>query len=35
MSTELPYEQGSAQYNFVNNDLSKVSLIHDIDWIVV
>src|ERR671911_2062813 len=26
MSTELPYEQGSAQYNFVNNDLSKVSL---------
>jgi hypothetical protein len=35
MSTELPYEEGPAQYNFVNNDLSKVSLIHDIDWIVV
>jgi hypothetical protein len=35
MSTELPYEQGSAQYNFVNNDLSKVSLNHNIDWIMV
>jgi Calcineurin-like phosphoesterase len=35
MSTELPYEQGSEQYNFVNNDLSKVSLNPDIDWIVV
>lgn len=35
MSTELPYEQGSAQYNFVNNDLSKVSLNPDIEWIVV
>ena len=35
MSTELPYEEGSAQYNFVNNDLSKVSLNPDIDWIVV
>jgi Calcineurin-like phosphoesterase len=35
MSTELPYEDGSAQYNFVNNDLSKVSLNPDIDWIVV
>ena len=35
MSTELPYEQGSAQYNFVNNDLSKVTLNHNIDWIMV
>jgi hypothetical protein len=35
ISTELPYELGSAQYNFVNNDLSKVSLNPDIDWIVV
>ncbi|HEU5461406.1 MAG TPA: metallophosphoesterase [Nitrososphaeraceae archaeon] len=35
MSTELPYEEGSAQYNFVNNDLSKVSLNPDIDWIIV
>ncbi|HEU4483719.1 MAG TPA: purple acid phosphatase [Nitrososphaeraceae archaeon] len=35
ISTELPYEEGSAQYNFVNNDLSKVSLNPDIDWIVV
>ena len=35
MSTELPYEEGSAQYNFVNNDLSKISLNPDIDWIVV
>jgi hypothetical protein len=35
MSTELPYEQGSAQYNFLNNDLSKVALNPDIDWIVV
>ncbi|MGZ5499870.1 MAG: metallophosphoesterase [Nitrososphaeraceae archaeon] len=35
MSTELPYEDGSEQYNFVNNDLSKVSLNPDIDWIVV
>jgi predicted phosphodiesterase len=35
MSTELPYEEGSEQYNFVNNDLSKVSLDPNIDWIVV
>lgn len=35
MSTELPYEDGSEQYNFVNNDLSKVSLNPNIEWIVV
>lgn len=35
ISTELPYEGGSEQYNFVNNDLSKVSSDPSIDWIVV
>src|SRR5215204_407825 len=35
ISTELPYEKGSAQYNFVNNDLSNASSDPDIDWIVV
>lgn len=35
ISTELPYEEGSEQYEFVNNDLSKVSSDPDIDWIVV
>ena len=35
ISTELPYEEGSEQYEFVNNDLSKVSSDPEIDWIVV
>ena len=35
ISTELPYEEGSEQYNFVNNDLSNASLDPNIDWIVV
>ena len=35
ISTELPYEEGSEQYEFVNNDLSKVLSDPDIDWIVV
>jgi len=35
ISTELPYENDSEQYDFVNNDLSKVSLDPNIDWIVV
>ena len=35
ISTEFPYEKGSEQYNFVNNDLSKVSSDPNIDWIVV
>src|SRR5215217_1697358 len=35
ISTELPYENGSEQYEFVNNDLSKVSSDPKIDWIVV
>ena len=35
ISTELPYEEGSEQYNFVNDDLSKTSSNPNIDWIVV
>lgn len=35
ISTELPYEKDSEQYNFVNNDLSKVSSDPNIDWIIV
>jgi hypothetical protein len=35
ISTELPYEEDSEQYNFVNNDLSKTSSNPNIDWIVV
>src|ERR687898_1182338 len=35
ISTEFPYEKGSEQYNFVNNDLSKVSSDPNIDWIIV
>jgi predicted MPP superfamily phosphohydrolase len=35
ISTELPYEEGSEQYNFVDNDLSKISSDPNIDWIVV
>jgi len=35
MSTELPYAEGSEQYNFVNNDLLKASSDPSVDWIVV
>jgi len=35
ISTELPYEEGSEQYDFVNNDLSKVSSDPNIDWIIM
>jgi predicted MPP superfamily phosphohydrolase len=35
ISTELPYEKDSEQYNFVNNDLSQTSSNPNIDWIVV
>jgi len=35
ISTESPYEVGSEQYNFVNNDLSRASSDPSIDWIVV
>jgi len=35
MSTEVPYEKGSKQYNFVKSDLQKTKSEPDIDWIVV
>jgi hypothetical protein len=31
----IPYESGSAQYNFINDDLSKATNNPDIDWIIV
>ncbi len=34
-STEHPYEKGSRQYEFINNDLEKTSNNPEIDWIVV
>jgi Calcineurin-like phosphoesterase/3D domain len=35
MSTEIPLEVGSEQFNFVNNDLAKAATDPAIDWIVV
>ena len=35
LSSEIPYNVTSAQYEFVNSDLSKAALNPDIDWIVV
>jgi predicted phosphodiesterase len=35
MSTEIPLEAGSEQFNFVNNDLARVARDPAIDWIVV
>jgi hypothetical protein len=35
MSTEIPLEVGSEQFNFVNNDLAKAVTDPAIDWIVV
>jgi hypothetical protein len=35
MSTEVPFEIGSEQYNFVKNDLASASANSSIDWIVV
>jgi aldose sugar dehydrogenase len=35
MSTEVPYERGSKQYNFVKSDLRKAVSAPGIDWIVV
>jgi aldose sugar dehydrogenase len=35
MSTEVPYERGSKQYNFVKSDLKKAASAPGIDWIVV
>lgn len=35
MSTEIPLEAGSEQFNFVNNDLARAAIDPAIDWIVV
>ena len=35
MSSESEYQSGSAQYNFISDDLKKASENKDIDWIVV
>jgi aldose sugar dehydrogenase len=35
MSTEVPYERGSKQYDFVKSDLKKAASAPGIDWIVV
>ena len=35
LSTEHPFEEGSNQYEFIKNDLEKVSKNQTIDWIVV
>ncbi len=35
LSTEHPFEKGSKQYEFVENDLKKASNTSSIDWIIV
>jgi 3',5'-cyclic AMP phosphodiesterase CpdA len=35
LSTEHPFEEGSKQYEFIKNDLEKVSKNQTIDWIIV
>ena len=35
MATEIPYEQGSEQFEFVHNDLMKTKTNPSIDWIIV
>jgi glucose/arabinose dehydrogenase len=35
MSTEIPYERDTPQYNFVQSDLQKAASNSSIDWIVV
>jgi predicted MPP superfamily phosphohydrolase len=35
LSTEHPFENGSKQYEFIKNDLEKISNNSDIDWIVI
>jgi hypothetical protein len=35
MSTEHSFEQGSKQYEFIKNDLEKISKNSSVDWIVV
>ena len=34
LSTEHPFEEGSKQYEFIKNDLEKVSKNQAIDWII-
>ncbi|MGZ5471306.1 MAG: metallophosphoesterase [Nitrososphaeraceae archaeon] len=35
MATEIPFEQGSEQFEFVNHDLMKTKTNPSIDWIIV
>jgi hypothetical protein len=35
MSTEHPFDKGSKQYEFIKNDLEKISKNSSVDWIVV
>jgi hypothetical protein len=35
MSTEHPFEEGSKQYEFIKNDLEKISKYPPTDWIIV
>jgi hypothetical protein len=35
ISTEIPFNEESSQYNFVSNDLADASMNPNIDWIVV
>ena len=35
LSTEHPFEEGSKQYEFIKNDLEKISKNQTIDWIIV
>jgi hypothetical protein len=35
MSTEHPFAQGSKQYEFIKNDLEKISKNSSVDWIIV
>ena len=35
LSTEHPFEEGSKQYEFIKNDLEKISKNQAIDWIIV
>jgi hypothetical protein len=35
LSTEHPFDEGSKQYDFIKNDLEKISKDPNIDWIIV
>ncbi len=35
LSTEHPFEEGSKQYDFIKNDLEKVSNNQNINWIII